>query len=122
MDIFSDNDPELVGQELIREFDNLTNKFYNIFDDDLNELGDYLGLNLGIRSEMVREEVDVVVYSSSSFGIRPKRRKVRGKVEPVAAPAKRSFDNTPLILESEEKETIRRTSSSMIRTSSTSSN
>ena len=95
MDIFSDNDPDLVGQELIREFDNLTNKFYNIFDDDLNELGDYLGLNLGIRSEMVREEVDVVVYSSSSFGIRPKRRKVRGKVEPVAAPAKRSFDNTP---------------------------
>lgn len=40
MDIFSDDEPDLIGLELVREFDNLTKKFYSIFDDDdLNEWG-----------------------------------------------------------------------------------
>jgi HSP20 family molecular chaperone IbpA len=94
MDIFFQDEPDLMGQELTREFDNLTNNFYSIFKDDLNKLGEDSELYLGIRSEIVREEVDVVVHSSSS-GIRPKQRKVRRIVELVPVPAKRLFDNVP---------------------------
>ena len=92
MDIFTDDEPDLMGRELIREFDNLTNKFYSIFNDDLNESDEDSELYLGIRSDMIREEVDVIVYSSSS-GIRPKQRKIRRKVELVPVPAKRRFEN-----------------------------
>ena len=92
MDIFSQDEPDMIGRELIREFDNLTNKFYSIFNDDLNESDEDSELYLGIRSDMIREEVDVIVYSSSS-GIRPKQRKIRRKVELVPVPAKRRFEN-----------------------------
>jgi hypothetical protein len=37
MDIFSDDEPDLIGLELVREFDNLTMKFYSDFNDDLND-------------------------------------------------------------------------------------
>lgn len=66
----------------MREFDNLTNKFYSIFNDDLNKSGEDSELYLGIRSEMVREEVDVVVYNSSS-GIRPKQRSKGSDWSPI---------------------------------------
>ncbi|MGB7632819.1 MAG: hypothetical protein WBL68_03785 [Nitrososphaeraceae archaeon] len=36
MDVFSDDKPDLMALEIVREFDNLTKKFYGIFD-DLNE-------------------------------------------------------------------------------------
>ena len=94
MDIFFQDQPDLMGQELIREFDNLTNNFYSIFKDDLNESGEDSELYLGNRSEIVREEINVVMYSSSS-SIRAKQRKVRRKVELVTVPAKRLFDNAP---------------------------
>ena len=38
MDIFSDHEPDLMGLELVREFDDLAKKLYSVFDDDdLNE-------------------------------------------------------------------------------------
>lgn len=94
MDIFSDDKPDLMGLELVREFDNMTKRFYRIFDGDLNESEEDLELHLDIRSEMVRDEVHLVVYSSS-FGIRPKQGKVGRKVELVPVPTKGRFDNAP---------------------------
>ena len=53
-----------MGLEIVREFDNLTKKFYSIFDDEyLNEWGESSEIYLGIRSEFVREEVGVVLDS-----------------------------------------------------------
>lgn len=87
MDIFSDDEPDLMGLELVREFDNLTKKFYGIFDtDDLNEWGESSEICVGIRSEVVREEVDIVLDSSYPVA-RPNKnakvRKFKGKVKTV---------------------------------------
>jgi hypothetical protein len=46
MDIFSDDEPDLMTPELVREFDNLTKKFYSNFDDDLNDLRADLQLHM----------------------------------------------------------------------------
>ena len=37
MDIFSDDEPDLMSLDLVREFDNLRRNFYSIFDEDINE-------------------------------------------------------------------------------------
>jgi HSP20 family molecular chaperone IbpA len=94
MDIFSDDEPDLTGLELVREFDNLTKKFYSIFDDDLNEWNESSQI-LGIRSEIVREEVDVVLdspYPVPSPNKNVRAREIKRKVEPVTASAKRHSD------------------------------
>jgi hypothetical protein len=91
MDIFSDDEPDLMGLELVREFDNLTKKFYRIFDDDLNESRGDSELCMGTRREIFRQEEVVVVKRISYSGIKPKERKVRRKVEPVSVPAKKVF-------------------------------
>jgi HSP20 family molecular chaperone IbpA len=93
MDIFSDDEPDLMDLELVREFDNLIEKFYRFFDDDLNESRANSKLQIGNRSKIFREEV--VLKRDYYSGVRPKQRKVRGKVEPVPVPAKRRFDNVP---------------------------
>jgi len=87
MDIFSDDEPDLMGLELVREFDILTKRFYDIFDnDDLNEWAESSEIYVGIRSEIVREEVDIVLDSSYPLA-RPNKnakvRKFKGKVETV---------------------------------------
>jgi HSP20 family molecular chaperone IbpA len=87
MDIFSDDEPDLMGLELVREFDILTKRFYDIFDnDDLNEWAESSEIYVGIRSEIVREEVDIVLDSSYPVA-RPNKnakvRKFKGKVETV---------------------------------------
>lgn len=86
MDIFSDDEPDLMGLELVREFDNLTKKFNSIFDDDLNEWAESSEIYVGIRSEVVREEVDIVRDGSYPVG-RPNKnakvRKFKRKVETV---------------------------------------
>ena len=65
MDIFLDGEPDLMELELVKEFDNLTKKFYNDFDDDnSNEWAESSEIYVGIRSEVVRGEVDIVLYSS----------------------------------------------------------
>jgi len=58
MDIFSDHEPDLMGLEIVREFDHLTKKFCSILDDDLKEWEK--SSDVGIRSEAVREE-DVLI-------------------------------------------------------------
>jgi HSP20 family molecular chaperone IbpA len=84
--ILSDDEPDLMGLELVRGFDNLTKKFYNVFDDDLNEWAESSEIYVGIRSEVVREEVDIVLDSSYSLA-RPNKnakvRKFKRKVETV---------------------------------------
>jgi HSP20 family molecular chaperone IbpA len=87
MDIFSEDEPDLTGLELVREFDNLTKKFYSIFDDDdLNEWGESPKIYVGIRNEVVREEMDIVLESSYPAA-RPNKnakvRKFKRKVETV---------------------------------------
>ncbi len=56
----ADDEPDLMGLELVREFDCLSKKLYGVFDDDLNE---YIEseIYVGIRSDVVREEVDIVL-------------------------------------------------------------
>jgi len=58
MNVFSDEEPDLMGLEIVREFDHLRKKFCSIFDDDLNEWEK--SSDVSIRSEAVREE-DVLV-------------------------------------------------------------
>jgi HSP20 family molecular chaperone IbpA len=83
MDIFSDDEPDLMGLELVREFDIMAKRFYDIFDNDgLNEWAESSEICVGIRSEIVREEVDIVLDSSYSVARLNKNAKVR-KVETV---------------------------------------
>ena len=71
----------------------MTKKFYSIFDDDLNESRADSQLQMGIRSEIFREEV-VVLKRDSYSDVRPKQRKVRRKVEPISIPSKGRIDKT----------------------------
>ena len=49
-----------MGLELVREFDIMAKRFYDIFDNDgLNEWAESSEICVGIRSEIVREEVDM---------------------------------------------------------------
>lgn len=114
MDIFSDDEPDLMDLELVREFDNLIEKFYRFFDDDLNESRANSKLLIGNRSKIFREEV-VVLKRDYYSGVRPKQRKVRGKVEPV--PYLRKGVLTMSLNRISEKKTVQRTSSSMIKKS-----
>jgi HSP20 family molecular chaperone IbpA len=56
MDIFSDDEPDLIGLELVREFDNLTKYFYTTFDENVNEWTESSEIYMGIRNEVVRED------------------------------------------------------------------
>jgi hypothetical protein len=84
MDIFLDDEPDLMGLELVRGFDNLTKKFYSIFDDELNEWAESSEIYVDIRNEVMREEVDIVLDSSYPVA-RPnknaKARKFKRKIE-----------------------------------------
>ena len=93
MDIFSDDEADPIGLELVRQFDCLTKKFYSIFDDDLNESRVDSQLQMGIRSEIFREEV-VVLKRDSYSDVRPKQRKARRKIEPIPIPSKGRIDKT----------------------------
>jgi HSP20 family molecular chaperone IbpA len=95
MDIFSDDEPDLMGRKLVREFDNLTKKFCSIFDDDLNEWNESSQIYVSIRSEIVRKEADVILdssYSVASPNKNVKAREIKRKVEPVTVSAKRHSD------------------------------
>jgi hypothetical protein len=41
MYIFSDDEPDLLGLELVREFDDWTRKFYNSFEEDLDDWSEF---------------------------------------------------------------------------------
>jgi HSP20 family molecular chaperone IbpA len=74
IDVFSDDEPDLMGLQLVREFDNLTKKFYNDFDDDLDEWEEHSKIYVSIRSEVVSEEMDIV-YEGSYPVARPRSNK-----------------------------------------------
>jgi HSP20 family molecular chaperone IbpA len=86
MDIFSDDEPDLMALELVREFNKLKKKFYGICDDDMNEWTESSEIYVGIRSEVVREKVDIVLDSSYPVAGPNKNarvRKFKRKVETV---------------------------------------
>lgn len=89
MNIFSDDEPDPIGLNLVREFDQLFKKFYTVFDDDLNEIESES--HLGFRSETFREEANIPTVDSYS-GPRPTRepisKKITKKVESVPVFAK----------------------------------
>ena len=86
MDIFLDDEPDLMALELVREFNKLKKKFYDICDEDMNEWTESSEIYVGIRSEVVREKVDIVLDSSYPVA-RPNKnaseRKFKRKVETV---------------------------------------
>jgi HSP20 family molecular chaperone IbpA len=77
MDIFSDDEPDLIGLNLVREFNQLFKKFYTVFDNDLNEIESKS--HLGFRSETFREEANIVTVDSYS-GPRPTREPISKKI------------------------------------------
>ncbi|HZD36726.1 MAG TPA: Hsp20/alpha crystallin family protein [Nitrososphaeraceae archaeon] len=86
MDICSCDEPDLMALELVREFDNLTKKFYSAFDDDLKET-DYES-NLSFGSEAYREEMEIAIiddYSALSPSKEPRSKKIIKRVKPVPA-------------------------------------
>jgi hypothetical protein len=94
MNVFSDDDPDLMGLELVREFDILAEKYYSNFEDDLNDWSESSGIYVGIRSAIVREEVDIVLESSYP-SVRPtKKKRTERKAESVPVSAKRYIDKT----------------------------
>ena len=91
MDIFSDDEPDLMALELVREFNKLKKKFYDIRNDDMNEWGESSEIYMGIRSEVVREEVGVVLdsfYPVARPNKNAKVRKFKRKIETLPVPGK----------------------------------
>ncbi|MGH9952987.1 MAG: hypothetical protein ACRD5J_15325 [Nitrososphaeraceae archaeon] len=78
-----------MGLELVREFDKLTKKFYNDFDDDLDEWEEHSKIYVGIRSEVVSEEMDIV--SEVSYPVARPRSNKNAKVRKF----KRKFETLP---------------------------
>ena len=64
MDIFSDDEPDLMGLELVKEFDNLTKYFYTIFEEGMNEWTESSEIYLGIRREVMTEETIIEIPDS----------------------------------------------------------
>ena len=89
MDIFSDDEPDLMGLELVREFDSLAKKLYSNFEEGLNDWSKSSEMYAVIRGEVVKEEVNIILESSYP-GFRPtKAKRSERKVEPVTVSARR---------------------------------
>jgi hypothetical protein len=82
IDIFSDEEPELMGIELMREFDILAEKFYGNFGDDSNEWSDSSEIYVGFGSEVLRREVNFIL-DGSYLRVRP----TKAKTEPIPVSA-----------------------------------
>jgi HSP20 family protein len=78
---------DIMEEELFREFGKLTEEFDRIFNADLNEL-ELSGSYVGVRSETLGEEVEVILYGSYPVNLRPNKntrvRKTRRNVKPVS--------------------------------------
>ncbi|MGH9977098.1 MAG: Hsp20/alpha crystallin family protein [Nitrososphaeraceae archaeon] len=72
MDIFSDDEPDLNGLELVWAFDNLTRYFYTNFDENMNEWTETSQIYVGITEEVVTEETILEIPDPS---VRPTRLK-----------------------------------------------
>ena len=77
MDVFSDDEPDLMGLEVVRKFDNLARKLCSVFDEDLNEWAKTSEIYVGIRSEVMREEVYIVQDTSQPVASPNKNENVR---------------------------------------------
>src|SRR5918996_3320502 len=87
MDIFSDAEPDLLGLELVMDFDNLTRKFYNSFEEDLDDWSESSEIYVEIKREVVH-------FESSYPSVRPtKVKRSKRKVEPVTVSTGRRIDN-----------------------------
>ena len=87
MYIFSDDEPDLLGLELVREFDDWTRKFYNSFEEDLDDWSESSEIYVEIERE-------VVYFESSYPSVRPtKVKRSKRKIEPVTVSTGRRIDN-----------------------------
>lgn len=93
MDIFSDNEPDLMGLELVREFDSLAKKFYSDYDDDLNVWSDSSEIYVDIRRAVIREEVDFVIECSYPSFRPTKLNTSERKTISVPVSSRRDIDN-----------------------------
>ena len=88
----------LMGLELVREFDNLAKKLYSVSDDDLNEWTRSSEIYVGIGSEVLRQEVKIVLHGSSypvaKSNENARIKKFKRKIESVPVSAKRTIDKT----------------------------
>jgi len=94
MDIFSDDEPDLMGLGLVREFDILVRKFSSNFEDDLDDWSESSGIYVGIRSAVVSEEVDIVSETSYPSARPSKEKRSKRKAESIPVSAKRYIDKT----------------------------
>src|SRR5919106_5351099 len=84
---FADDEFDIMEEELFRGFDKLIDEFDRIFNADLNEL-ELSGSYVGVRSETLGEEVEVIPYGSYPVNLRPNKntrvRKTRRNVKPIS--------------------------------------
>jgi hypothetical protein len=69
---------DIMKQELLVGFDELTEDFDRVFIDDSNEL-EFSESYMGIRSENVREELIIL---HRSYSLNPRSNKIQGKIKP----------------------------------------
>ena len=87
MDIFSDDEPDLLGLELVREFDDWTRKFYSSFEEDFDDWSESSEIYVEIKREVVH-------FESSYPTVRPtKVKRSKRKVEPITVSTGRRIDN-----------------------------
>jgi HSP20 family molecular chaperone IbpA len=82
---FADDEFDIMEEELFRGFDKLTREFDRIFNANLNEL-EFSESYVGVKSETLGEEIDVIPYSSYPVNLRPnntRARKTRRNIKPV---------------------------------------
>jgi HSP20 family molecular chaperone IbpA len=63
-DIFSDDEPDLISLELVKELDNLTKYFYTIFREGMNEWTESSEIHVGIRREVMTAEAIIEITDS----------------------------------------------------------
>lgn len=83
----ADDEFNIIERELFRGFDKLTEEIDRIFDDDEME-SRFSESSAKVRTEIVREEVDVILYSYYPVTLRPNKkptvRKIRRNIRPTS--------------------------------------
>src|ERR671918_1472882 len=83
---FAHDEFDIMEEELFGGFDKLTREFDRIFNANLNEL-EFSESYVGVKSETLGEEIDVIPYSSYPVNLRPnnntRARKTRRKIKSV---------------------------------------
>jgi HSP20 family molecular chaperone IbpA len=84
---FSDYEFDIMKQELLLGFDELTEDFDRVFNDDLNEM-ELSGSYIRMRRENVRKEL-VLLHGSCPLNVRPKKKKNKTRKSVKPAPVQR---------------------------------